>query len=130
MKTLARVAAMLLAVLSVAGVALALQAAFGFGQSGANFGERAGNVAGQRVERFMSAAEAQLELEGASDQSTARGPRQRLDGEGGGNFLGAIGGFFLVGGIMVAVMEVERRIVARRRAAKSAIRVDLASGVS
>jgi len=93
MKTLARVAAILLAALSVAGVALALQAAFGFGQSGANFGERAGNVAGQRVERFMSAAEAQLELEGASDQSTARGPRQRLDGEGGGNFLGAIGGF-------------------------------------
>ena len=78
MKTLARVAAILLAALSVAGVALALQAAFGFGQSGANFGERAGNVAGQRVERFMSAAEAQLELEGASDQSTARGPRQRL----------------------------------------------------
>ena len=72
-----------LAAVSVAGVALALQAAFGFGQSGANFGERAGNVAGDRVERFMSAAEAQLELDGASDQSTARGPRQRLDGEGG-----------------------------------------------
>ena len=128
MKTLARVAAILLAAVSVAGVALALQAAFGFGQSGANFGERAGNVAGHRVERFMSAAEAQLE--GASVQITARGPRQRLDGEGGGNFLGAIGGFLLVGGIMVAVMEVERRIVARRRAAKSAVRVDLASGAS
>ena len=130
MKTLARVAAILLAALSVAGVALALQAAFGFGQSGANFGERAGNVASHRAERFMSTAEAQLELEGALDQNTARGPRQRLDGEGGGNFLGAIGGFFLVGGIMVAVMEVERRIVARRRAAKSAVRVDLASGAS
>ena len=130
MKTLARVAAILLAAASVAGVALALQAAFRFGHSGANFGERTGNVAGHRVERFMSAAEAQLELEGTSDQSTARGPRQRLDGEGGGNFLGAIGGFFLVGGIMVAVMEVERRIVARRRAAKSAVRVDLAAGAS
>ena len=130
MKTLARVAAILLAAASVAGVALALQAAFGFGQSGANFGERAGNVAGQRGERFMSAAEAPLELEGASDQSTARGPRQRLDGEGGGSFLGSIGGFFLVGGIMVAVMEVERRIVARRRAAKSVVRVNLASGAS
>ena len=130
MKTLARVAAILLAAVSVAGVALALQAAFGFGQSGANFGERAGNMAGHRVERFMSAAEAQLELEGASDESTARGPRQRLDGEGGGNFLGAIGGFFLVGGSVVAVMEVERRIVARRRAAKSAVRVALASGAS
>ena len=89
MKMLARVPAILLAALSVAGVALALQVAFGFGQGGANFGERAGNVAGHRVERFMSAAEAQLELEGASDQSTARGPRQRLDGEGGGNFLGS-----------------------------------------
>ncbi len=87
-------------------------------------------MASHRVERFMSAAEAQLELEGGSDQSTARGPRQRLDGEGGGNFLGAIGGFFLVGGIMVAVMELERRIVARRRAANSAVRVDLASGAS
>ena len=130
MKTLARVAAILLAAVSVAGVALALQAAFGCGQSGANFGERAGNVAGHRVERFMSAAEAQRELEGASDQTTAHGPRQRLDGEGGGNFLGAIGGFFLVGGIMVAVMEVERRIVARRRAAKSAVRVNLASGAN
>ena len=130
MKMLARVAAILLAALSVAGVALALQVAFGFGQGGANFGERARNVAGHLVERFMSAAEAQLELEGTSDQSTARGPRQRLDGEGGGNFLGAIGGFFLVGGIMVAVREVERRIVARRRADKSAVRVDLASGAS
>ena len=130
MKTLARVAAILLAAVSVAGVALALQAAFGFGQSGANFGERGGKGARYRVERFLFAAEAQLELEGASEQSTARGPRQRLDGEGGGNFLGAIGGFFLVGGIMVAVMEVERRIVARRRAAKSAVRVNLASGAN
>lgn len=121
MKVMARVLAILVAALSVVGVTLALATAFGVGQGGSN-SEARYEGAGEAGFEFEGLLGAPLDLRDASDEDAARGPRQRRDREGGGNFLGAIGGLFLVGGVMIATLRVERRIILRRRVTSSARR--------
>lgn len=121
MKLMARVFAILVAALSVVGVALALATAFGVGQGGATVEARS-EGAGDAGFESEGPLGSPLELRDASDEAAARGPGQRRDREGGGIFLGVIGGLFLVGGIMIATLRVERRIMLRRSVTSSARR--------